>query len=161
MHSEILQPVVVLAAWTMIIWIWMYATRLPAMGKVEGLDAKNWVGGVGGDLDKVLPAKTQWVAHNYNHLHEAPTIFYAISIVLAMIGQGDGFNATIAWVYVALRIAHSLVQILWNRVMVRFVLFLLSSIALLMLVTHAGMSIFSNHSPATENIACATATGDC
>lgn len=161
MHSEILQPVIVLAAWTMIIWIWMYATRLPAMSKVEGLDVNKWVGGIGGDLDKVLPAKTQWVAHNYNHLHEAPTVFYAVSIVLAMIGQGDGFNATIAWAYVALRIAHSLVQILWNRVAVRFALFALSSIALIMLVTHAGMSLFMNHSPATENIACATATGDC
>jgi hypothetical protein len=161
MHSEILQPVIVLAAWTMIIWIWMYATRLPAMSKVEGLDVNKWVGGIGGDLDKVLPAKTQWVAHNYNHLHEAPTIFYAVSIVLAMIGQGDGFNATIAWAYVGLRIAHSLVQILWNRVAVRFALFALSSIALIMLVTHAGMSLFMNHSPATENIACATATGDC
>ena len=161
MHSEILQPVIVLTAWTMIIWIWMYATRLPAMSRVEGLDVKNWVGGVGGDLDKVLPAKTQWIAHNYNHLHEAPTVFYAISIVLAIIGQGDGYNATIAWAYVGLRIAHSLVQILWNRVAVRFVLFLLSSIALIMLVTHAGISIFSHHSPATQNIACATETGDC
>jgi hypothetical protein len=162
MHSEILQPVIVLAAWTMIIWLWMYATRLPAMSKVDGLDVSNRVGGVGGDLDKVLPAKTQWVAHNYNHLHEAPTIFYAVAIVLAIIGQGDGFNAQIAWAYVGLRITHSLVQILWNRVAVRFVLFLLSSIALIMLVTHAAISVFSHTAPASPGVlACATATGDC
>ncbi len=142
MNSEILQPVVALAVWTMIMWIWMYATRLPAMGKVEGLDTKNWIGGVGGDLDKVLPSKVQWIAHNYNHLHEAPTVFYAVSIVLALVGAGDGFNATLAWVYVVLRITHSLVQALWNRVAVRFVLFALSSIVLVMLTAHAAFEVF-------------------
>jgi hypothetical protein len=164
MHSEILQPVIVLAAWTMIIWIWMYITRLPAMNRAK-IDAKGMVGTIGKELREDLIAagevKPSWVADNYNHLHEAPTIFYAVSIVLAIIGQGDGFNANIAWAYVGLRIAHSLVQIVWNRVAVRFVLFALSSIALIMLVTHAGMTLFTNHSPATDNIACATATGDC
>ncbi len=142
MNSEILQPVVALAAWTMIMWIWMYATRLPAMGKVEGLDANAMVGGIGADLDKVLPGKIQWIAHNYNHLHEAPTVFYAVSIVLALVGAGDGFNANLAWIYVALRVAHSLVQALWNRVMVRFVLFALSSIVLIMLTAHAAFEVF-------------------
>jgi hypothetical protein len=144
-HSDILHPVVALALWTMIIWLWMYATRLPAMGKVPGFDTKNWVGGVGADLDKVLPGKTQWVAHNYNHLHEAPTVFYAVSIVLALIGQGNGFNAQIAWGYVFLRIAHSLVQILWNRVVVRFAIFALSSVALIMLVVHAYLGVVWQH----------------
>jgi hypothetical protein len=142
MNSEILQPVVALALWTMIMWIWLYATRLPAMGKVEGLDTKSWVGGIGGDLDKVLPGKIQWIAHNYNHLHEAPTVFYAVSIVLALVGAGDGFNANLAWIYVALRVAHSLVQALWNRVMVRFMLFALSSIVLFMLTVHAAFEVF-------------------
>jgi hypothetical protein len=142
MHAAILQPVVALAAWTMVMWLWMYATRLPAMGKVPGLDAKSMVGSVGGDLDKVLPGKVQWIAHNYNHLHEQPTIFYAVALVLAMIGQGDGLNATIAWAYVALRIAHSLFQALVNRVMVRFAIFILASIALIMLVVHAAIAVF-------------------
>jgi hypothetical protein len=145
MHSEIFHPIVALAAWTMIIWVWMYVTRIPAMQKVPGLDLNNMVGGIGSDLDKVMPGKTQWVAHNYNHLHEAPTVFYAVALVLAMIGQGDGLNATIAWAYVFLRVAHSLVQILWNRVMVRFAIFALSSLALMMLVTHAYLGVIHQH----------------
>jgi hypothetical protein len=144
-HQDILHPVVALAVWTMIIWIWMYATRLPAIGKAEGVDSSTWVGSIGADLDKILPAKTQWPAHNYNHLHEAPTVFYAVSLVLAMIGQGNGFNAQIAWAYVFLRVAHSLVQILWNRVAVRFVIFALSSIALIMLVVHAYLGVIWQH----------------
>jgi hypothetical protein len=145
MNSAILQPVVALAIWTMIIWIWMYATRLPAMGRA-GIDAKNMVGSTGGGLRSDLIAKGEqrasWVADNYNHLHEAPTIFYAVAIVLAMIGQGDNLNATIAWVYVGLRVAHSFLQILSNRVIIRFILFALSTLALIMLVTHAAMSVF-------------------
>jgi hypothetical protein len=140
-HQDILHPVVALAAWTMIMWIWMYVTRIPAMGKIPGLDVNKMVGGIGADLDKVLPGKTQWVAHNYNHLHEAPTVFYAVSIVLAMIGQGNGLNAHIAWAYVFLRVAHSLVQVLWNRVAVRFLIFALSSLALIALTLHAYLGV--------------------
>ena len=144
MHSEILHPVVALAAWTMIMWLWMYVTRIPAMQKVPGLDVNKMVGGIGADLDKVMPAKTQWIAHNYNHLHEAPTIFYAVALVLAFVGQGDGVNATIAWAYVFLRVAHSLVQVLWNRIVARFSIFILSSIALIMLVVHAYIAVIAH-----------------
>lgn len=145
MRSDIFEPVVALAVWTMILWIWMYATRLPAMGRA-GIDGKSMVGSTGKGLRDDLVAKGEvkasWVADNYNHLHEAPTVFYAVAIVLGLIGQGDNLNATIAWIYVGLRIAHSLVQILSNRVIVRFGLFALSSIALLMLVVHAAMAVF-------------------
>ncbi len=138
---EILKPVIILAGWTMVMWLWMYITRLPAMSAAK-IDSKTLVGGTGQTLDAVLPAKTQWIAHNYNHLHEAPTVFYAVALVLAMIGQGDGFNASIAWAYVGLRVVHSLVQVLSNRVIVRFGIFVLSSLALIMLVAHAAMALF-------------------
>lgn len=144
MRSDIFEPVVALAVWTMIVWIWMYATRLPAMGRA-GIDAKNMVGSTGaglrGDLIAKGEVKASWVADNYNHLHEAPTVFYSVAIVLGLIGQGDNLNATIAWVYVALRVAHSLLQIFSNRVVIRFILFALSSIALFMLVVHAAMAV--------------------
>ena len=141
-QSEILGPIVALAVWTMVMWLWMYVTRIPAMGKVEGLDVGNKVGGIGGDLDGVMPDKVQWVAHNYNHLLGEPTIFYAVSFVLAITGAGDGLNATLAWVYVGLRILHSLIQALWNRVMARFMVFALSSIILIALTVHAAMVVF-------------------
>ncbi len=79
----ILKPVVALAAWTMVMWLWMYATRIPAMGKA-GIDSASLVGGTGKDLDGKLPENVQWIAHNYNHLHEAPTVFYAVALVLAI-----------------------------------------------------------------------------
>ena len=142
MHAQILQPVVALALWTFVIWLWMYATRIPAINQSD-INTNTWVGGTAKDLDEKLPAKIQWIAHNYNHLHEAPTVFYAVALVLAITGWGNGLNAQIAWAYVALRILHSLVQILWNRIMVRFGLFMLSSLALLALTIHAALAVFS------------------
>jgi hypothetical protein len=138
---DILQPAVALMIWTMIIWVWMYITRIPAMGKA-GIDGKNLVGGVGADLRAKLPDAVNWKADNYNHLHEAPTVFYAVSIVLAIIGQGDGMNAFLAWIYVGLRIIHSLVQATANRVVARFVLFALSSVVLMALILHAAIAVF-------------------
>ena len=137
----ILKPVVALAAWTMVMWLWMYATRIPAMSKAK-IDTAGLVGGTGKDLDAVLPGNVQWIAHNYNHLHEAPTVFYAVALVLAITGHGDGLNAQIGWAYVGLRVVHSIVQASINRVIVRFSLFALSSLALIALVVHAVIAVF-------------------
>lgn len=141
---DILQPVVALLAWTMVMWLWMYATRIPAMLKA-GIDAKGLVGTTGASLRAQLPDRVSWKADNYNHLHEAPTLFYAVAIVLAVIGQGDGMNATIAWAYVALRVLHSIVQATVNKVALRFALFALSSIALMVLIFHAAIPVFDLH----------------
>jgi hypothetical protein len=138
---DILQPVVALLAWTMVMWVWMYATRIPAMLKA-GLDAKGMVGTTGASLRAQLPDNVSWKADNYNHLHEAPTLFYAVAIVLAIIDQGDGFNTILAWAYVILRVLHSVVQATFNKVVVRFTLFALSSLVLMALILHAGIAVF-------------------
>src|SRR3546814_21131399 len=107
-------------------WLWMYATRIPAMRRAKS-DAAKMVGGTGKSLDEVLPAEVQWRAHNYNHLMAQPTVFYAVAIALAIGGLGGGFNALIAWAYVALRILHSLVQAQMHRVLVGFAILALAS----------------------------------
>lgn len=141
--AAILQPVVALMIWTMVMWVWMYATRIPAMSKAPGIaDPAKLVGSTGAGLRAHLPEKVSWKADNYNHLHEAPTVFYAVALLLAIIGQGDGMNALLAWMYTGLRVAHSLVQVTANRVMVRFVLFALSSLVLMALILHAAIAVF-------------------
>ena len=140
--KHILQPTVALMIWTMVMWAWMYATRIPAMQKAE-MDATRLVGSNGASLREKLPDTVNWKADNYNHLHEQPTLFYAVALVLAYLGQGDGMNAFLAWIYVGLRVAHSLVQVTANRVLVRFVLFALSSVVLMALIYKAAVSVFS------------------
>lgn len=84
--AEIMRPVVVLVGWTLVMWAWMYATRLPAMMKLKDLDMAGMVGSTGRTLDDILPPQVQWKAHNYNHLHEQPTLFYAVGQMLALLG---------------------------------------------------------------------------
>ncbi len=147
MGMDILQSAVALMIWTMIMWAWMYATRIPAMQK-QRMDAAKLVGTTGASLRQELPDPVNWKADNYNHLHEAPTVFYAVAIILAILGAGDGMNAFLGWIYTGLRIAHSLVQVTANRVMVRFVLFLLSSIVLIVLIAEAALIVFGSGAPA-------------
>ncbi|KQN25934.1 hypothetical protein ASE86_07050 [Sphingomonas sp. Leaf33] len=141
MHQDILKPVVVLIAWTLVMWAWMLAIRLPAL-KAAGIDIGKLTGSKTGDADRVLPPKANWPAHNYNHLMEQPTIFYAVAIVIALTGTGNGFNAWLAWGYVALRIVHSLFQATVNKVGVRFYLFVASTLCLMALTLHAAMAVF-------------------
>lgn len=140
-HSPILGPVVALVAWSLVMWLWMYARRIPAMNAAK-VDIKNLVGGSGADLKGVIPRQAQWPADNYNHLMEQPTLFYAIALTLALLGSGGGINCMIAWAYVGLRILHSIVQATVNRVIVRFSIFTLATLCLIALTLHAAMRIF-------------------
>lgn len=141
MHSSILQPVVVLVGWTLIVLAWLIARRLPAMTAM-GIDLSKTIGGRGGDLEGRVAPKVTWPAHNYAHLVEQPTLFYAVALVLAVAGAGDGVNAGLAWAYVVLRIAHSLWQVTVNIVLVRFLLFAASSLCLGALAVRAALAVF-------------------
>ena len=141
MHADILKPVVVLVAWTLVMLVWAVATRLPAM-KAAGADLASLVGSGPADAERALPREVQWKAHNHNHLHEQPTLFYAICLVLALVGAGGGLNATLAWAYVVLRVAHSVVQATFNRVAIRFALFVLATLCVVALTLHAAIVVF-------------------
>ena len=89
-----------------------------------------------------IPARVRWKADNYNHLMEQPTLFYAVALTLALLGAGAGLNAALAWAYVVLRVAHSLVQATINRVTTRFAIFMVGSLVLLALTVRAALLVF-------------------
>jgi hypothetical protein len=135
--SPILQPVVALVLWSLVMWVWLYATRIPAVaGKpMDPSMTKD-------DLNALIPVSVRWKADNYNHLMEQPTIFYATALVLAAAGQGGGLNVQLAWGYVGLRITHSLVQATTNIILVRFSLFMIASLVLTALAIRAALGVF-------------------
>ncbi len=145
MTNEIIKPVAVLALWSLVMWLWMYATRIPALMRNPDYDTTGSIGGTGIDLRIMIPSRVQWKADNYNHLMEQPTLFYAVAIALALLGAGGGLNTTLAWVYVGFRIVHSLVQVMVNRVVVRFALHFIGTIPLLLLAVHAVFAAFGSH----------------
>ena len=136
MHSPILAPVVALVAWTLVVMVWMIVTRFAAMRR-KGISLKGRVGTRSGSLEGVIEDSVNWKAHNYMHLVEQPTLFYAVALALALMDFGGGINLVLAWAYVGLRIAHSLVQATVNIVLYRFILWALSSLALIALTVHA------------------------
>ena len=137
--QPLLAPVIALVVWTVVMWAWMYATRIPAILRMRmTLDGNA----PRGEQMATLPARVRWKADNYNHLFEQPVLFYATAISLAMLGDTSGASLLLAWGYVALRIVHSLWQALVNRIPVRFALFLLSSLALFALVARAALRVF-------------------
>ncbi len=138
--SPILQPVVALIGWSFLMMIWMYAVRFPAMRR-KGISLKGRVGSKTGSLEGVVEDRVNWKAHNYNHLMEQPTLFYAVCFVLALAGQGAGFSYWVAWGYVGFRVAHSLVQATVNIVVWRLAMFMLASLCLLVLIVSAAMAV--------------------
>lgn len=138
MQAQILAPAAVLVVWSLIMLFWMAGVRLPALKKA-GIDLGARPGGRGQDLEGQVEPRINWPAHNYSHLMEQPTVFYPTVVILAIIGAG-AVDVTLAWVYVALRIAHSVWQSTVNKVPVRFLLFLVSSLALVVLAIRAAMA---------------------
>ena len=139
MHSPILAPVIGLVLWSFVMWAWLYATRVPVIVKnkvsLEPTQTKE-------AFQAQIPPQVRWKADNYNHLMEQPTLFYAVALTLAMLGAGDGVNAGLAWAYVALRIAHSLVQATVNIITLRFWIFMVGSLVLLALTLRTAYLVF-------------------
>ena len=130
-ETEILSPVTALIAWTMVMWFWMYKTRIPSIIRLKmRLDPYA----PKGEQMNSLPAEVRWKADNYNHLMEQPTLFYALCMVLALKGHGNGLNTQLAWGYVGTRVIHSFVQSLGNVIRYRFLVFTISSFFLITMI---------------------------
>lgn len=136
MAGSILLPATVLVLWTLVMLFWMAGVRVPAAQRI-GVDIAKSTGGRASDIEPQLPPAVTWKSHNHTHLHEQPTLFYATVLILAVQGANTELNVGLAWAYVGLRIVHSLWQALVNKVNVRFALFLLSTLCLLVLAVNA------------------------
>lgn len=139
MQTDLLAPLMALVLWTFVMCAWLYATRIPAIR----------CGGVPLQPDQPkeafnaqLPARVRWKADNYNHLLEQPTLFYAVVLALCLLGAYETANVVLAWLYVALRIVHSVVQATVNVILLRFSIFILSTAVLLALSIRAALAVF-------------------
>lgn len=138
LHRELLLPVVALVLWTFVMWAWMYVTRIPA---IQGAKMVLDPHAPRGEQMASLPASVRWKADNYNHLMEMPTLFYAIGLVLALVSVAPATDSALAWGYVGLRVVHSVFQSTVNKIEVRFGLFFLSSLVLLVLAVRALLAL--------------------
>jgi hypothetical protein len=139
MHSPLLAPAIALVLWTFVMWAWLYATRIPAIRRnripLSPDQSKE-------AFNAQIPPRTRWKADNYNHLLEQPTLFYAVTLALAMLGAADRVNIALSWTYVGLRVLHSLIQALINIIMLRWLIFMISSLVLFALTIRAALLVF-------------------
>jgi len=138
-HSPLLAPVVALVLWTFVMCGWLYATRIPAIRQKNIVyDPRR----PAEEFHAQLPAEVRWKADNYNNLLEQPTLFYAVTLTLVLLGADGGLNTGLAWLYVALRVAHSLVQATINIVIYRFAIFMAATLVLLAMSVRAALIVF-------------------
>jgi len=133
----ILAPPAVLVLWSLVMLLWMSATRFPAFAKLGLKVSEADPGSRYVDVEGMIPAKVNWKSHNYTHLMEQPTIFYAAVVILALAGEGSGINLAFAWSYVAIRVVHSIWQATVNIISIRVTLFTLSTLCLWVLAINA------------------------
>jgi hypothetical protein len=138
-QSLMLQPVIVLVLWSFVMWAWLYATRIRAVLKYKVVMNPHQPTS---EFHAQLPAEVRWKADNYNNLMEQPTLFYAVAITLAILGEASATNLTLAWLYVGLRVVHSFVQATTNVIIVRFSVFMIASVVLLLLAIRAALTVF-------------------
>ena len=137
--APMLAPALALVLWSFVMFFWMYATRIPAIVRQRmRMDPRAPRGAQMSEL----PAEVRWKADNYNHLFEQPTLFYAVAIALAVLGDVSGWSVALAWTYVAIRVVHSVWQALVNQIMVRFAIFSISGLVLLALSIRAALQVF-------------------
>lgn len=137
--SVLLAPVIALVIWTALIWVWMYATRIPAITRMKMVMDAN---APRGEQMAQLPPRVRWKADNYNHLLEQPQLFYAVAISLVLLGDASELSQGLAWAFVGSRVVHSLVQTLFNHILTRFAVFFVSSLILFALTGRAAMLVF-------------------
>ena len=139
MQSPLFAPLIALVLWSFVMGFWLYGTRISAVRKYKVVyDPYR----PNADFHNQLPARARWKADNYNNLMEQPTLFYAVVLTLALLGEANALNLALAWLYVGLRVVHSLVQTIVNIVLLRLAVFLTASIVLLVLSVRAALVVF-------------------
>lgn len=142
MLNSIMSPMLALVVWTFIMLLWLYALRIPAM-RAAKIDASKIKGRETHEMFAQIPAKVHWPADNYNHLHEQPVIFYALCVYSHLVGVDDELNVGLAWGYVGIRVAHSLIQATTNYVPARFLMFATGSVVLGVIMVRNVLAAFS------------------
>ena len=128
MAKAILFPVVALVALTFAVGVRLYFARVGAAraGRVKVKDFRL------GESPEV-PADVALPNRNLMNLLEMPVLFYVACLVFYVTATVDALALTLAWLYVAARVAHSVVHLTYNNVLHRLTAFGASNIALLAL----------------------------
>lgn len=124
-QEQIFSPVFIMMLLTMAVWIYMYAKRIPFLNSID-LEPNQITPT---ELSRLSPPSVSNPSDNLKNLFEVPLIFYALTLYLYITNQVDSIYLWASWVFVSFRVLHSLVHCTINIVMLRFVLYVISSVS--------------------------------
>ena len=122
-QTALLTPIFVLVLWTSAVFLVLAFGRVKYTKNPQNAAHSK-------DLKGTMPDWVERAADNYNHLFEQPVAFYALTLCIAIINNFDSFMVQLAWAFVVLRIMHSLVQLTFNLVLLRFFIFVMGWLVL-------------------------------
>ena len=135
-QTELFGPFFATMLLTLLVWAYMYVRRISYLRK-NAISPRDLA--APGVLAQISPAAVSNPSDNLRNLFEIPVLFYALSLYLFVTGQVDGVYVTIAWVFVAFRVLHSVVHCTFNRVMLRFYLYCISTLAVWFMFARAAL----------------------
>jgi hypothetical protein len=136
--ETIFQPMLALMGLTLVVWVYMYARRIPFITR-NRLTPNQLTAA---ELARLSPPAVSNPSDNLKNLFELPTLFYALLLYLYVVGQVDGLYSTLAWAFVGFRVLHSAVHCTVNIILLRFTLYAISAAALWGMVLRAAWGAF-------------------
>ncbi len=138
--NPIVYPVLATLLLHAIVWFVMVATRMKGFSQGEPVDPDQMR--TRGQVYPKLTGAAVYSSDNFNNLLEVPVIFYVLVGVLFLGGMVDALYVQLAWVFCIFRYLHSLVHCTYNKVMHRFLVYLVSTIAVWVMLGRALLSVF-------------------
>ena len=124
---------------TLLVWVYMYIRRIRFITG-NNLSPKDLA--VPGALAQLSPPEVSNPSDNLKNLFEIPVLFYALALYLFLTNQVDAAYVNAAWTFVGFRALHSAVHCTFNLVMLRFYLYLFSTLAVWFIAIRAALSYF-------------------
>jgi hypothetical protein len=138
-QTAIFGPFFATIALTFAVWVFLYVRRV-AFINANALSPDDLA--VPGKLAELSPASVSNPSDNFKNLFEVPVLFYAIALYLFAVQQVDAVYVGAAWTFAAFRVLHSAVHCTINKVMVRFYLYLISTLAVWFMAGRAALAHF-------------------
>lgn len=136
METPIFAPFFAMILLTLVVWIYMYARRLAFIRRSNlAPDQLNPL-----ELARVSPPSVSNPSDNLKNLFELPVIFYALILYLDAADEVDSIHLAAAWAFVLFRVLHSAVHCTVNVVLVRFLLYCVSALALWFMAARAALA---------------------
>lgn len=140
MQNAIFSPFFAMVFLTLLVWVYLYIRRITFLNNTK-LDPKELA--VPGMLAQISPSEVSNPSDNFKNLFEIPVLFYTLVLYLFITNQVDAVYVNAAWIFVGFRVLHSIVHCTLNLILLRFYLYLFSTLMVWFIAIRAAFSHFA------------------